>query len=785
MPTPSLSESSPVDLSSASPERELLHIRQVAELYALAPLGIVASVINGPILAFVQWNVISHQRILIWLTCLFTINLGWCGLVYLYRKQPQSDRESQFWCRWFLIGNSLSGLVWGALAVFLYPIDSTSHQIFLALVLGGMIAGSTAVHSASKPAFLAFSLPTGLTILVRLLVDGSHFQVMMGLLGLIYLATMIMTMRHNHQVFVNAIHLQLDKTKLILHLSNERDHAKVLNKALNEEVNACQLMEQELIQHRDHLEQLIEDRTTQLRTSEARFLFLAENITDLIWMMDTEGQRFSYMSPAVEGLLGYSSVEAVSLSLQDILTARSMQKARVILEEELALSRHQAAESTRYRSLELEHLRKDGSTVWAEVRASLVRDDHGKTIGFVGVARDITERKKLDDARRRLETQLLRSQKMEAIGTLAGGIAHDFNNLLTGVLGNISLAKDFLSEEFPGFRFLRVAEREGIRAKGLTQQLLTFAKGGDPIKSLASLEFLVKNTVEFALSGSAVAREYVYDEPLWLVEIDAGQISQVVQSLVTNAVQAMPPDGRLTIQWENIIFDESSQSLEISVPYGWYVKISFTDNGAGIPSDDLPKIFDPYFTTKSDGHGLGLTSAYAITKKHHGHVTVESVLGRGTCISLYFPASPDKGTELPPVSSVRKKGTGKILVMDDEESIRMLASEMLQACGYYYEMAKNGEEALRLYQEAQNVDQPFSAVILDLTVPGGLGGKETMDQLLQIDPDVKAVVTSGYSNDPIMSKYRTFGFQAVMTKPYTLLELSDVMYRMVMESEDL
>ena len=783
MSTQPISPSPSVDPSSPVPARSQLYARGVAELYAQAPLGIIASLVNGPILAFVQWDVIAQERIIFWILCLILVNLVWCGLVYQYRKHGRNDEHSSIWNRWFLVGNASSGIVWGALAIFLYPHDSISHQIFLALVLGGMVAGSTAIHSASKEAFLTFSLPASLAIIVRFVSDGSQFHVTMGAMGVLFFVTMALAMRRNHEVVRSAIRLQFEKNNLITYLSNERDRAKALNYALSEEVKTCQVMEQELVRHRDHLEQLVEDRTSQLKTSEARFLFLAENITDLIWMMDVEGQHFSYMSPSVESLLGYSSRDVESMSLKDVLTEGSLKVAHIVMNEELTLTRDQAAESPRFRTLELEHLCKDGSTMWAEVRASLVRNDQGMAIGFVGVTRDMTERKKFDEARHRLESQYLRSQKMEAIGTLAGGIAHDFNNLLTGVLGNISLAKDFLSEITPSFRFLRVAEHEGIRAKGLTQQLLTFAKGGDPIKSLASLEVLVKNTVEFTLSGSAVAREYVYDEPLWLVEIDAGQISQVVQSIVTNAVQSMPSDGQLTICWENLVYEETSDNHDIPVPYGCYVKISFTDTGAGISSDDLPKIFDPYFTTKPECHGLGLTSTYAIIQKHNGHVTVNSTLGQGTCLTLYFPASPDSAVDEPWTPLVRRKGAGKILVMDDEESIRLLASEMLRACGYYFEMAKNGEEALSLYQEAQKVDQPFSAVILDLTVPGGLGGRETMDQLLKIDPNVKAVVTSGYSNDPIMAKYRAFGFQAVMRKPYTLLELSDVMYRMVMDTE--
>ncbi len=746
-----------------------------------APVGMVASLVNASILAFVEWDLVSNVRLLVWLVCILVINFLGGVLLYQYRQDPKTESRAHVWGSWYLRRSLVSGLIWGAFPVFLYPHDSIPHQIFLGLILGGMVAGATAVHAASKSVFLAYSLPTVIPIIVRFFAQGSEFHVSMGMVGVLFLAMMVMTMRRNHEVLHNSIRLQLENASLIARLSDERDRAEALNRSLSTEVNTCQLMEKELIQRRDHLERMVEDRTYELRTSEARFQFLAENIRDIIWVMTVDGSRFSYMSSSVERVLGYSKEEAMAMSLEDVLTPNSLEKARAVITEEIAKEQQATTDPFRFRTLELEHRCKDGSRIWAEIRASFIRDEHGALIGFVGVTRDVTERKKIEEARRRIDTQLLRSQKMEAIGTLAGGIAHDFNNLLTGILGNISLAKGFLEEGSPGSRFLSVAEHESIRAKDLTQQLLTFSKGGDPIKRVTSLEVLVKNTVEFSLSGSAIAREYVYDEPLWLVEIDAGQISQVVQSIVTNAVQAMSHEGRLIIRWENLVVDESSGTSVVPAPHGCYVKISFIDNGSGIAPDDLSKVFDPYFTTKPDRHGLGLTSAYAITKKHNGYMTVESTIGHGTCVSLYFPACPEGTVVGSPVPLVRKSGAGKVLVMDDEESIRVLASEMLRACGYHFEMAKNGEEAVSLYQKAQKTDSPFSAVILDLTVPGGLGGKETMERLLRIDPNVKAVVSSGYSNDPIMAKYQTFGFHAVMTKPYSLLELSDVMYRLVME----
>ncbi|WP_447970965.1 hybrid sensor histidine kinase/response regulator [Nitrospira sp. M1] len=782
MSTQSFSPSMPIATSAFSDQHEHVRVQQVEQLYGQAPIGIIASLVNAFILAFVQWNVVSNPHIMVWVGCVLTVNIVGGLLVYEYHQTQKTGAQAKIWSARFFARSVASGLVWGAFPVFLYPHDSIPHQIFLALIIGGKVAGATAVHAASKEVFLAFSVCSITPLLARFLFDGSQFHLAMGIAGMLFLGMMIMTMRRNHGVLMNAIRLHLENSSLITHLSEERDKAKVLNRTLSEEVNACQVMERELIQHRDHLEQLVENRTYSLRISEARFQFLAENISDVIWVMTLDGARFSYMSSSVERVLGYSRDEALRLSLKDLLTPEALDTARMMIGEEMAIERQGTANPSRYRTLELEHRRKDGSVIVAEIQASFIRNEQGVAIGFVGVSRDVTERKNIEETRRRMDTQLLRSQKMESIGTLAGGIAHDFNNLLTGVMGNISLAKNFLSEQSSELRFLRMAESESLRAKELSQQLLAFAKGGDPITQVTSLEGLVRNTVEFSLSGSAIAREYVYDEPLRFVEVDVGQMGQVIQSIVMNTVESLSHDGRLIVQWENLGLTESSPSLAVPVPSGPYVKVSFSDNGSGIRPDDLAKVFDPYFTTKPDHYGLGLTSAYTIMSKHQGYLTVESTVGVGTCVSLYVPACAEEATVVPSAPIGKKNGSGKVLVMDDEESIRVLASEMLRACGYHFEMAKNGEEALTLYQQAKETDTPFSAVILDLTVPGGLGGKETMVQLLQIDPNVKAVVSSGYSNDPIMAQYQRFGFHAVMTKPYSLTELSDVMYQLVMES---
>jgi CheY-like chemotaxis protein len=308
-----------------------------------------------------------------------------------------------------------------------------------------------------------------------------------------------------------------------------------------------------------------------------------------------------------------------------------------------------------------------------------------------------------------------------------------------------------------------------MRARDLTQQLLTFSKGGAPIKKTASIDELLKDTTVFTLSGSNVKCKFSIPEDLWSVEIDEGQISQVINNLIINADQAMPEGGTISISAENVIIGAEDV---LPLKEGRYLKIKIQDQGIGIPEEYLQKIFDPYFTTKQKGSGLGLTIAYSIIKNHKGYIAVKSKLGVGSKFSIYLPAlekqiPKKKEAEIRPIT-----GKGKIMVMDDEEIIRTSLGEILTFLGYEPEFARNGEEALATYKKAIDSGQSFDAVILDLTIRGGMGGKETIKKLIEIDPKVKAIVSSGYSTDPVMADFKNYGFRGVVAKPYDIKELS-------------
>ncbi len=556
--------------------------------------------------------------------------------------------------------------------------------------------------------------------------------------------------------------------------------------AVARDITRIKTAEEELRKYRHHLEELVKERTIELTTaneqlkqeiierkqaekalreSEERLRQLAELLPEIIFEQNLEG-NFTFVNQTAFEIYGYSR-EEYEAGVDSLSMIVPEDRARCVENIQRVLSGENLGHT------EYTAMRKDGSTFPILSHSNPIIHE-GKPVGIRGVIVDITERK-------RMEEEVLKAQKLESISVLAGGIAHDFNNILTGILGNISLARMYTDPNKTSER-LEEAEKASFRAKDLTQQLLSFSRGGAPIKKTAFIANILRESVAFALSGSDVRCVFFIPDDLWPVEIDEGQMDQVISNLVINADQAMPEGGVIELRAENAILE--SQDV-VPLKTGEYVKISLEDQGIGISKGHIQKIFDPFFTTKQKSNGLGLATSYSIIKNHGGYITTESQVGIGTTFHIYLPVSSEK------ILIKKKKEDGKlvtgkrrVLAMDNEEFVRELLSEILTNIGYGVTTVADGAEAVELYQEARESGNPFDAVIIDLTIPDGMGGKEAVQRFIKIDPEVKAIVSSGYSNDPIMANFKRYGFKGVIAKPYRTEELSEVLRRVIMMDEE-
>ncbi len=500
-----------------------------------------------------------------------------------------------------------------------------------------------------------------------------------------------------------------------------------------------------------------------LAAEQERLAVTLRSIGDAVITTDIEG-RIGLLNRVAEELTGWTAAEAHGLPLHEVFTIvdgasdrpRTDPVRRVLADNDIIALPSDTFLYT-----------KDGRRRQIADSGAPIRDAESRIIGVVLVFRDITEQA-------RQEAEVLKVRKLESVGVLAGGIAHDFNNILAGILGNLELSLIELGPEGPATPLLREAEGAVHRAEKLTKQLLTFARGGEPIKEAASLADIIRESAGFVLRGSNVACRYDLPDELWLVHSDPGQISQVVQNLVLNARHAMPDGGIIDITCRNLTGPDAPRLPGLD-PTDCVV-MTIRDNGVGIPSKIIERIFDPYFSTKQDGGGLGLAVTHSIIVKHGGQILVDSHPGQGTTFTVYLPAlrqaAPSDSKDPTPV-----KGNfhGRALVMDDEESVRTTTSRMLGRMGFTVVSVASGADAVAVVQEASKSHQGFEVIVLDLTVPGGVGGLETSRRILEISPQAKIIVASGYSNDRVMANYAEYGFSGVLCKPFVMKDLYRVM----------
>jgi PAS domain S-box-containing protein len=562
---------------------------------------------------------------------------------------------------------------------------------------------------------------------------------------------------------IDALFIPLIVAPIVIYFTRSTAELNAMNAQLQQEIVNRRQAEQAVLERRAELEasnamlrrEMAErQRAEQEVTSTARhFQSLIENGLDIITVLGSDG-TVRYESPSVERVLGYRPEELLGVNAFDLVHPADIAATGEVFRSVVREPGRNAAVEVRFRH-------KDGSWRTLETVGKSVATDNDGVIVIIN-SRDITDRK-------RLEEDLIRAQKLESLGTLAGGIAHDFNNLLVSILGNVSLSLLDADPASDTHRQLRVAERALLRAQSLTQQLLTFSRGGVPIKKVIAVGPVIREATEFSLRGSGVTCAVELPGDLWPVEADAGQIAQVVNNLVINADQAMPAGGALTVRAENV--DSAHREIPALKP-GRYVRLFVQDSGIGIPREHIGKVFDPYYTTKQKGSGLGLAVTYSIIRKHGGHIAVESAPGAGTTFTVYLPACDAGCAEAQADEGRIAGGKGRVLVMDDEPEVRETVGAMLERLGYTVELVESGARAVERYRESLRDAGPFDLVIMDLTVPGGMGGKEAIARLREMDPGVRAIVSSGYANDPVMANYAQYGFSGVVAKPFRLKDLS-------------
>ncbi len=502
------------------------------------------------------------------------------------------------------------------------------------------------------------------------------------------------------------------------------------------------------------------ERALKLAHAELQQLF--DTAADGIVVIDKEF-RIVRVNNTLLNLFGFERNDILEGKCKDIFPCSSLCDTR-----DCPMSRIFAGEKDV--EIEIEKSRGSGVAFPFVIKASPFRNPDGDLLGIVANIRDLSERKKM-------ENMLFKAKNLESIGLLAGGIAHDFNNLLQGLFGYISMAKMNLDFKEKARAMLEQAEKALNMSINLTTQLLTFSKGGKPVVKKITLRPVLENSARFALSGSNSDFNIEIAEDLWHVSADEGQLGQVIQNIILNGSEAMPDGGRIEISARNVKIHKGDSN--VLPPGGKFVVLTIRDSGKGIPAEDLSRIFDPYFTTKQKGSGLGLTTSYSIIKNHGGIIEVASGINEGSTFTIYLPAS-DATDEDPPMPFVSKTARkAKILVMDDEEIIRDVLKGMIEGLGHTVESASNGQEAVNKFKQAQNSGAPFDAVILDLTVKGGMGGEQTIRSLMEMDPGIKAIVSSGYGEGPVLSNYQSYGFSAILKKPFLSAALEKTLNSLV------
>ena len=869
-------------------KKEKIYLDQIQKLLGHTIFGISATLINSLILSLILWNVAPRNSVVIWFIVLVVVSLVRFFLQKSYSKVTPTLENAKKWENLFLLTLALSGLVWGSAAIFLFPSDSIGHQVFIAFVLGGMVAGSVGAFSVVVTAFYAYSIPALLPIVIVFFNVNDEIHIAMGFMLFLFWLIMLLTAKSLNKTVVTSLSLKHENIDLVSGLQAEIEERRKIEKELlrkNEEIEGIvELRTREL---KDINKKLIEEievrKNTEnaFRESEERYRLLADNVTDVIWTRDLN-LNLTYISPSILNQQGYTVEEVKDRTLEEGLAPDSLKLVRKVFEEELENERSKKPDLSRSRTIEIEVKCKDGSTKWTEAKMSFLRNQDGASIGIIGVTRDISERKHAEEALRnseekyknlvenikeviytldkngvmtyispaiktilgydssemigksfagfifredlshkeerfktvlsdpigpeeyrllsksgeirwvqtsnmpileenqtiglqgvltditeskRLQFQLQQARKMESFGTLAGGIAHDFNNILGIIIGNAELAMDDVPRWGSVHMNLEEIIDASLRARDVVSQLLSFARRTNMEKKPINIDQIVKESLKLLRSSIPTNVEIRKNiaKDIDTILANPTQINQILINLSSNAHHSMPKGGILEICLKNVELDEDNAAQYSDLNPGRYVNLKVSDTGHGIPAKVMDRIFDPYFTTKEmgKGTGLGLSVVHGIVKSHDGAISVNSVQGEGTTISIFFPVVEQQVAIETETDEELPTGNEKILFVDDEKSILFAGRNRLERLGYKVEIRLNPVEALELFRA--NPDQ-FDLVITDMTMPK-MTGDMLVKEILKIRPDMPIILSTGFNEKIDEEKAKQIGIRQYIEKP--------------------
>lgn len=762
---------------------EKIFAEKVQQLYANAPIGLVATLINAFILAFILKGVNSSSFIIYWLTALVAIFIFRVSFIYRYRHSPQTPGEASRWNNWFNINMAVSGIIWGTAGIFLFPTESIAHQVFLAFVLGGMVAGMAGTFAVNLKTFLCYTLPTFFPIIIRFLLIWDDIHIAMGAMCTLFYILMFFSARRVNESHHVSLTLKFENEDLVSHLQKAKDRAENYNEELKQEIEERQQIEDELKDHKDNLEKLVQDRTNELsqtnvalekeiaerievqqalRESEEKYRLLVDNANDAIVIVQDEMIKF--VNQATCDVSGYSRDELIGKPFIKLIHEEDLNEV-----VERHLNRMKGTLVPQMYSLRI--YVNGGDEIWAQNNAVLINwEGRPAVLNFL---RDIT-------LIRQLENQLHHRNKMEAIGTLAGGIAHDFNNVLSIISGNVELALLDQVQDNPGLPYINQVQKAVQRAKDIVNQILSFSRKGESEK----IPINIRVTVEEALALLRASLPMSIKISTDIAQInenvlaDSTQVHQLIMNLCTNAAHAMNDEGEIRIQLKKMELGSNKVLKYPDLVEGKYICLSVTDTGRGMDRNTMGRIFEPYFTTKEPGKGtgMGLAQCYGIVKNHHGVISVDSEVGKGTVFDILLPCYTGVVTSIPEETRSLSKGTGeRVLFVDDEEDVAQVGGEMLDRMGYLSVTETDPEKALNCFTEQP---QGFDLVVTDMTMPG-MSGLRLMEKIKAIRPDIPVIITSGYSDLIDEVDLRRMKPATFLKKPYTMDILSRTIHEIM------